>query len=285
MVLVGLLVLCLVQDHDKIVHNVQSALLHIGELCNLDRCVHLCTCLSCRKIQFSFAWKSIINLSTTNHVKMFPYKIYCINLDSRPDRWENMSREFDKHGLIVQRVSAFVGEKSDYNPCGKTLGQIGCLKSHAWVVEDAMKHGYETVMVFEDDAVLCKDFCSNLEKAIKMLEHAPNGSRTQWNLLYLSGLFFTDVKIHEKNLHVRKIDQVNATHAMVYHKRAYQDLARLYNNRVYNADDVLRFLEEKYIVFPFLASITNDPVSDVCPDSKEAFDTRKALVDRFFLGV
>ena len=38
-------------------------------------------------------------------------KIFCINLDSRSDRWEEAQKEFIKHSLNVERVSAIQGSK------------------------------------------------------------------------------------------------------------------------------------------------------------------------------
>ncbi|MFZ9376809.1 MAG: glycosyltransferase family 25 protein, partial [Candidatus Fonsibacter ubiquis] len=37
-------------------------------------------------------------------------KIYCINLDKRPDRWESAKKEFLKHNINVERYSAVDGK-------------------------------------------------------------------------------------------------------------------------------------------------------------------------------
>ena len=54
-------------------------------------------------------------------------KIFCINLDSRPDRWESVQKEFDKVGILdrVERFSALTG---------KTEGGLS-RQECAWLVE------------------------------------------------------------------------------------------------------------------------------------------------------
>ena len=44
-------------------------------------------------------------------------KIFCINLDSRPDRWEQVQKEFDKVGILdrVERFSALIKKKRKMN--------------------------------------------------------------------------------------------------------------------------------------------------------------------------
>ncbi len=49
-------------------------------------------------------------------------KIFCINLDSRPDRWKQVQKEFDKVGILdrVERFSALTG-KTEGGPQGKNV--------------------------------------------------------------------------------------------------------------------------------------------------------------------
>ena len=41
-----------------------------------------------------------------NILNEFFDKIFCINLDSRPDRWEECEKMFSHYNLEVERVSA-----------------------------------------------------------------------------------------------------------------------------------------------------------------------------------
>lgn len=65
---------------------------------------------------------------------MFFDKIYCINLDSRPDRWEECEEEFKR---INWKVDRFPGSTKSFNHA-----QYECLK--------ACK-GFESSLILEDD--------------------------------------------------------------------------------------------------------------------------------------
>ena len=61
-------------------------------------------------------------------------KIFCLNLDSRKDRWEESEREFEKVGFSVERVK---GVEGNFN-----RGYWGALKA-------ASK--YKSSLILEDD--------------------------------------------------------------------------------------------------------------------------------------
>ncbi len=87
----------------------------------------------------------------------------CINLESRPDRWDACSKEFRKIGLYVERVAAVVGkdvvvtpqiamlfEKNNFN---FRSGIVGCALSHIGIWKDHVENGNQDVWlnVMEDD--------------------------------------------------------------------------------------------------------------------------------------
>lgn len=95
-------------------------------------------------------------------LKGFP-RIYCINLDEKPDRWAWMENQFKYWGLEnYERVSAYDGREDDLSdilkgryPDNMTSGEVGCVTSHLKV----MKHWLETtdepcMVVMEDDCDL-----------------------------------------------------------------------------------------------------------------------------------
>lgn len=65
-------------------------------------------------------------------------KILCINLDSRPDRWEKVQAEFDRIGLVVERFAACTGNNR-VRAFNKSVYE--CMKSA----------GGEDLLIFEDD--------------------------------------------------------------------------------------------------------------------------------------
>ena len=76
-------------------------------------------------------------------MKKYFDNIYCINLDSRKDRWQTCLDEFNKVGLTNQ-VERFSGIKL-------SPGQAGCTKSHYELIKLAKSRGEKTILVLEDD--------------------------------------------------------------------------------------------------------------------------------------
>ena len=77
-------------------------------------------------------------------------KIYCINLDRRPDRWEKCSNLFERDGIIVDRFSA-IDKNNIKNESKIANGPLACLSSHWNILNKALKEGYEKILIFEDD--------------------------------------------------------------------------------------------------------------------------------------
>lgn len=111
--------------------------------------------------------------------------IVCINLDSRPDRWENFCRTMQ--GIApaekIHRLSAVVGtqlegygrapwftertgERSRY-----WAGVAGCTLSHARAIALAQRSGWRNVLIFEDDiaAAVTPEGLRVLEQALRSI--------------------------------------------------------------------------------------------------------------------
>lgn len=117
-----------------------------------------------------------------NSIK-FVDKIYCINLDRRPDRWELASQQFIKHGLQVERFPAVDGRdfKKEYR---QDNGNNGCTLSHYFIIERAKLLGLDAVMVFEDDVELHRDFQKLLHVVLTDLKEM---HYDDWSMLYFGG--------------------------------------------------------------------------------------------------
>jgi glycosyl transferase family 25 len=75
-------------------------------------------------------------------------KCFCINLDSRPERWAQVQEAFANTGIAIER---FPGIKHDN-------GMKGCGASHVAVIREAQKRNLPWVMVIEDDCQPVADF-------------------------------------------------------------------------------------------------------------------------------
>lgn len=106
-------------------------------------------------------------------------KIYCINLDSRTDRWKKCSEQFEKMDLSVERFSA-IDKNNIYNPTQLSDGQYACALSHLGVMQMAKAQNLNNILIFEDDVVLSNNISEVFEKNIKSVPD-------DWIMLYLGG--------------------------------------------------------------------------------------------------
>lgn len=99
-------------------------------------------------------------------------RIVCINLDSRPDRWELFLEQFprDVFSKEVERFSAVDGTKVPRPPWWKSWeSNWGCYLSHCRLLEEALEQGLESLLIFEDDAVFIGNFSKRAREFHAML--------------------------------------------------------------------------------------------------------------------
>lgn len=107
----------------------------------------------------------------------------CINLDRRPDRWEQFQRNCPVAG--VERFAAIDGRKCRPPEWWRQGGGAwGCMMSHIRILEAALMDGLDqrggVLLVLEDDALFPPDFA---EKAEQFLLAVPK----DWDQLYFGG--------------------------------------------------------------------------------------------------
>lgn len=147
-------------------------------------------------------------------------KIYCINLDKREDRWNNVKNQFETHNINVQRFSAIDGKTLDFNQ-HISPGAFGCLMSHLKILKDASEKNYNRILITEDDVEFCDDLNSTFFEYEKQL---PN-----WDILYL-GANHALCNTYENNPPIRvtenvyKVEHAYALHAYAVGKSSYQIL-------------------------------------------------------------
>ena len=89
------------------------------------------------------------------------FKIYCINLYEREDKYNYVKKEFDKFDLNVHFIRNFKHELG---------GKYGCFDSHIQCLKDAQKNNLDVCLIFEDDIKLnenCKKIINNCLNFIK----------------------------------------------------------------------------------------------------------------------
>jgi hypothetical protein len=135
----------------------------------------------------------------------FVDKIYCINLDSRQDRWQEVLPRFEELGIADQvvRLSAVV----DKDP------RVGCRASHLRCVTDAMENGFENILVLEDDVLFVPE---NKPDFVRLCDFLCNDNR--WELLYLGGVPMFPARFVNRQVFRSRFF---STHAYVANARAF----------------------------------------------------------------
>lgn len=125
--------------------------------------------------------------------------IYCLNLDSRPDRWETSLKEFEKINVKPERFSAI----KDDNPA------LGCLKSHREMLRVAAQQN-KSVLIFEDDVEFLEGAKEVLEQALQELQNF------SWAMLYLGGNILKPFR--QTSEHLALLNHCQSTHAYGIHR-------------------------------------------------------------------
>lgn len=166
-------------------------------------------------------------------------EIYCINLDSRIDRWEHAQEEFKKIGIIdrVQRFSAIKHED----------GRIGLIKSNLEIIKIAKLKKLNNVLIFEDD------FEFLVDNPLDILQKSVTQSKgINWYLFYLGANTHQKLIKFKPNLILLKY--AFATHSVAYSKLAYDHYINKYDHikEIKKSDEILdvfcaTHFQEKYV--------------------------------------
>jgi GR25 family glycosyltransferase involved in LPS biosynthesis len=114
-----------------------------------------------------------------NPLNEFFDKIYCVNLDRRPDRWSKCSEQFEKLDIVVERFSA-VDKYEIENNTNITTGQLACLLSHLSILKKSRNENLQKILIFEDDVVLSGEI-------LEIFKINKDNIPDDWCMLYLGG--------------------------------------------------------------------------------------------------
>ena len=125
-------------------------------------------------------------------------KTYCINLESRPDRWKRVQVEALKIRQIPIRFDAI---KCD-------IGHDGCKASHMKLLSEVKE---EIFMVIEDDfKISCKNAFTTLMMAFRDLPD-------NWDMLYLGATLTKKIYRCSDNLY--RLQGGSATQGIIYNNQ------------------------------------------------------------------
>lgn len=155
-------------------------------------------------------------------------KIFIINLDTRPEKWEKCLEQLVSNK--IENYERFSAIKPQYTQIPKNYynklvfsqfinnsryvtGAVGCKMSHHSVVKIAKERGYKKILILEDDFQLKDSFNQVLQDHEKLIKNLP------WDMLYFGGNYMTNLHPVNKNLY--RATSINTTHAYALNQTVF----------------------------------------------------------------
>ena len=150
---------------------------------------------------------------------------FCINLDSRQDRWKSVCREAKSFppSFKLHRFNAISNPKEP---------RTGCAESHIALARMAKNMGMEYVLVLEDDVYFTE---APYEAFHLSLSNVPS----DWDIL-LGGYYETPLGDRVSD-NIYKVYYAQCTHCIIYRETSYEWLMR-YSNVPIGIDDYISYL-------------------------------------------
>lgn len=168
-------------------------------------------------------------------------KIFCINLDTRKDRWASCENQFKKFE-IKNRVNRFDAIKySDQNLNKKTISQIGCALSHYRILKQSYNNKYSNVLILEDDFCFLKSPDLLNSKLTNCFAELPE----DWDIFYLGTYMVHGYKYKPAQQYSNNLIKINTgfcTHAICYSASGIKKILNLL--KLENNTDALSFHDE-----------------------------------------
>jgi len=145
------------------------------------------------------------------------YKFFVINLDSKPDRLEDVSKQLHQYGIEFERFSAVMGSELDqstieefYDAKGNakkyykemSVGEIGCYLSHIQLWKRIIEENLDFAVILEDDLTV-KPEIANLIDALTQIQN--------WDYIKLTG---------PKGKKIVDQQAINETFSLAYYNKA-----------------------------------------------------------------
>lgn len=187
----------------------------------------------------------------------------CINLDRRPDRWEESTQEFSKWGLNnISRIPAIDAQTlpttypdvyKKYNSTQhRSLGNLGLILTNLQILEYAKEQKFSQILIMEDDVCFTPEV-NNIES---LMSYVPN----DWDMLYVGG----NHNYHDKhrraqpipvNDHVIKCQHTFTTHCYAVKSHMYDVLVSKLSKLGGPIDVIYTDIQKEYNVYSIHPSV------------------------------
>lgn len=137
---------------------------------------------------------------------------YCINLDSRPDRWNHSLKQFEKLGIakIIKRISGV-----DFGDKSVESGRAGCTAAFFKVFQKTLINKDRIFTIFEDDVLFYSDSAELINAAMDTI--LING--IEWDIVFWGCRPIPEVRCPLQKTQFDSLIKVNcaqAAHAITF---------------------------------------------------------------------
>lgn len=170
-------------------------------------------------------------------------KIYCINLEKRKDRRDEMVKTFYRLSIDVEIIEAIEGNKEGWksdkypHPMRGFEGVAGGTSTQISLIRQTAKEGLRSVLMFEDDCEFIDFFNLIFDEIVKSIPK-------DWDMIYLGGLndYNKGVPV-EINEDIVKVTGMMSTHAYALKNTVFKKAIEIVNeNYPYLTDSADGFL-------------------------------------------
>jgi GR25 family glycosyltransferase involved in LPS biosynthesis len=176
-------------------------------------------------------------------------KIFCLNLESRQDRWEKSCQEFLKHNIHAERIYGIDGRKCNTTNLKISKGAFGCLLSQFFVLKYAQHLGLKNFLFLEDDIEFDED-------AINIFNTIKNQIPPDWDMLYLGGNHYIGQNLKKINKHIYQCESTLSAHAVGFNSKVFEKILYQITNTNYAVDEHYASLHKDikaYVIIPHIA--------------------------------
>lgn len=152
------------------------------------------------------------------YLEYFDGALY-INLDNRIDRRDSFEIKSQEKELFIPRLSAvtLLPEQVTTNPSDPTwYKKISCTVSHQKCIEIAKRNNWESVLIFEDDAIFDNHFIEKSKSCIDDLK------KLDWHIFFFGGEPASDCQNITDS--ICKTDGIYGAHAYAVHYSFYDTI-------------------------------------------------------------
>ena len=186
-----------------------------------------------------------------NILNQFFDKIYCINLDSRTDRWEECLYQFDiKNIKNFDRITPC--DVSTENPVGVNRHcEWSLIRTHEKIINHAIENKFEKILILEDDFEFC-DLHSEYKKESfeKRFEDELRFLPQNWDMLFLGNSTITQNFTHVEG-EIYRLGFSHTAHAVGICHNIFEKILKIIPNADEPIDIMYSRLMQEYNIYGF----------------------------------